>query len=100
MSGWALGASGKKVSVVEAIDTTIYNSPATEKPMGFGYPIGQPNLKAITERGSGIFRNGVLLIADALGVQLDDVRCDPEYAQTTEDLLLPGDWTIARGYAR
>ena len=68
--------------------------------MGFGYPIDQPNLKAITEMGSGIFRDGVLLIADALGVQLDDVRCDPEYAQTTEDLLLPGDWTIARGYAR
>ena len=86
-----------KVSVVEAIDTTIYNSPATEKPMGFGYPIDQPDLKAITEKGSGIFRDGVLLVADALGVELDDVRCDVEYAQTTEDLHLPGNWTIAKG---
>jgi 2,4-diaminopentanoate dehydrogenase len=86
-----------KVSVVEAIDTTIYNSPATEKPMGFGYPIDQPDLREITEMGSGIFRDGVLLIADALGVELDDVRCDVEYAQTTEDLHLPGDWTISKG---
>ncbi|MGH3970867.1 MAG: dihydrodipicolinate reductase, partial [Mycobacterium sp.] len=39
----------------------------------------------------------VLLMADALGVQLDDMRCEAEYAQTTEDLLLPGDWTIKRG---
>ena len=39
----------------------------------------------------------MLLVADALGVELDDVRCDVEYAQTTEDLHLPGDWTIEKG---
>lgn len=87
----------EKVSVVEAIDTTIYNSPATEKPMGFGYSIDEPGLRQITERGSAIFGDGVLLIADALGVELDEVRCDVAYAQTTEDLHLPGDWTIAKG---
>ncbi|OBB71880.1 dihydrodipicolinate reductase [Mycobacterium sp. 852014-52144_SCH5372336] len=86
-----------KVSVVEAIDTTIYNSPDTEKPMGFGYPIDHPDLKSITEKGSAIFRDGVLLVADALGVQLDEVRCDVAYAQTTADLQLPGDWLIAKG---
>ncbi len=86
-----------KVSVLESFDTTIYNSPATEIPMGFGYPIDQPDLPAITEKGSGIFRDGVLLLADALGVELDEVRCDAEYAETTEDLHLPGDWTIAKG---
>lgn len=86
-----------KVSVTEAIDTTIYNSPATEKPMGFGYPVDQPGLPAITQQGSAIFRDGVLLLADALGVELDDIRCDVDYAQTTEDLHLPGDWTIPKG---
>lgn len=87
----------EKVSVTEAIDTTIYNSPATEKPMGFGYPIDQPDLPAITQKGSAIFGDGVRLVADALGVKLDEVRCDVAYAQTTEDLHLPGDWTIAKG---
>ncbi|MDQ2637592.1 MAG: dihydrodipicolinate reductase [Actinomycetota bacterium] len=87
----------ERISVTEAIDTSIYNSPATEKPMGFGYPIDKPNLTAITEKGSAIFRDGVLLVADALDVQLDEVRCDVAYAQTTEDLHLPGDWTIAKG---
>jgi 2,4-diaminopentanoate dehydrogenase len=86
-----------KVSVLESFDTTIYNSPATEIPMGFGYPIDQPDLTAITEKGSGIFGDAVLLLADALGVELDEVRCEAEYAQTTEDLALPGDWTIAKG---
>ncbi|MCV7224333.1 NAD(P)H-dependent amine dehydrogenase family protein [Mycolicibacterium elephantis] len=87
----------EKVSVTEAIDTTIYNSPATEKPMGFGYPIDTPDLPAITAKGSAIFRDGVLLVADALGAELDEVRCDVAYAQTTEDLHLPGDWTIPKG---
>ena len=86
-----------RVSIVESFDTTIYNSPATEIPMGFGYPIDTPDLRDITTKGSRIFRESVVLIADALGVELDDVRCDVEYAQTTEDLHLPGDWTITKG---
>ena len=36
-------------------------------------------------------------VADALGTELDAVRCTATYAQTTEDLVLPGDWTIAAG---
>lgn len=86
-----------KVSMLESADTTIYNSPETEIPMGFGYPINQANLPAITEQGSGVFRDAVLLLADALGAELDDVRCEVQYAQTTEDLHLAGDWTIAKG---
>ncbi len=86
-----------RVSVVESFDTTIYNSPATEIPMGFGYPADQPDLPAITEKGSAIFREAVLLVADALGVELDDIRCEVDYASTTEDLALPGDWSIAAG---
>ncbi|OBB64457.1 dihydrodipicolinate reductase [Mycobacterium sp. 852014-50255_SCH5639931] len=86
-----------KVSMLESADTTIYNSPETEIPMGFGYPIDQADLPAITEKGSGVFRDAVLLIADALGVELDEVRCEVAYAETTEDLELPGDWTIAKG---
>ena len=79
-----------RISIAESFDTTIYNSPATEIPMGFGYPIDRPDLREITEKGSGIFREAVLLVADALGTELDDIRCDVEYAQTTEDLELPG----------
>ncbi|MDO3635688.1 NAD(P)H-dependent amine dehydrogenase family protein [Mycolicibacterium arseniciresistens] len=86
-----------RISILESFDTTIYNSPATEKPMGFGYPIDQPDLPAITEKGSWIFREAVLLVADALGARLDEVRCSVDYAQTTEDLELPGGWTIGKG---
>jgi 2,4-diaminopentanoate dehydrogenase len=85
-----------KVTVSEAADTTFYDSPATEKPVGFGQPIDHPDLQAMTAHGTGVFAEAVRMIGDALGVEFDDVRCDAEYAQTTEDLDL-GSWTIPAG---
>jgi 2,4-diaminopentanoate dehydrogenase len=85
-----------KVTVNEAADTTFYDSPQTEKPVGFGQPIDHPDLQAMTAHGTGVFGEAVRLVADALGVELDDVRCDAEYAQTTTDLNL-GSWTIPAG---
>jgi hypothetical protein len=86
-----------RISIVESFDTTIYASPDTEIPMGFGYPIDHPDLPAITAEGSRVFREAVELVADALGAELDDIRCTASYAQTTEDLDLPGEWKIAAG---
>ena len=85
-----------KITVNEAADTTFYDSPATEIPVGFGKPIDHPDLQAMTAQGTAVFAEAVRLIADALGVELDDVRCEAEYAQTTADLDL-GSWTIPAG---
>jgi 2,4-diaminopentanoate dehydrogenase len=85
-----------KVTVNEAADTTFYDSPATERPAGFGTPIDDPGLPAMTAHGTGVFGEAVRLVADALGVELDEVRCDAEYAQTTADLDL-GSWIIQAG---
>ncbi|BBZ36798.1 dihydrodipicolinate reductase [Mycolicibacterium confluentis] len=84
------------ITVNEAADTTFYDSPATEKPVGFGQPIDSPDLQAMTAHGTGVFGEAVRMVADALGLELDEVRCDAEYAQTTEDLDL-GSWTIPAG---
>ena len=85
-----------KVTVNEAADTTFYDSPATEIPVGFGQPIDDPDLQAMTAQGTAVFGEAVRMVADALGVELDDIRCEAEYAQTTADLDL-GSWTIAAG---
>jgi hypothetical protein len=85
-----------KVTVNEAADTTYYDSPATELPVGFGKPIDHPDLLAMTADGTAIFGEAVWLVADALDVELDEVRCDAEFAQTTADLDL-GSWTIGAG---
>ena len=50
----------------------------------------------MTAEGTAVFGEAVRLVADALGVELDEVRCEAEYAQTTADLDL-GSWTIKAG---
>ena len=56
-----------KITVNEAADTTFYDSPATEKPVGFGQPIDDPDLQAMTAHGTGVFGEAVRMVADALG---------------------------------
>jgi 4-hydroxy-tetrahydrodipicolinate reductase len=85
-----------KVTVNEAADTTFYDSPDTEKPVGFGQPIDHPGLQQMAAKGTAIFGEAVRLVADALGVELDDVRCVAEFAQTTADLEMAS-WTIPAG---
>ena len=85
-----------KVTVNEAADTTFYDSPETEKPVGFGEPIDNPALPAMAAKGTAIFGEAVRLVGDALGVELDEVRCVAEFAQTTADLEMAS-WTIPAG---
>ena len=48
-------------------------------------------------QGTAVFAEAVQLVADSLGVELDEIVCEAEYAQTTEDLDL-GSWTIKAGH--
>ncbi len=84
------------ISVLESVDSTGYDSPETELKVGFAKPIDDPSLLEMTRDGTAVFGDAVYMMADALGVELDEVRCDAEYAQTTEDLDL-GSWTIPAG---
>jgi hypothetical protein len=85
-----------KVTIAEAADTTLYDSPATERPAGFARPIDDPELPAMTANGTAVFGEAVALVGDALGVEFDEIVCEAEYAQTTEDLVLES-WTIPAG---
>jgi hypothetical protein len=85
-----------KITVSEAADSTFYDSPDTERPAGFGYPIDHPDLQQMTAHGTRVFGEAVRMVGDALGVEFDDIRCVAEYAQTTADLDL-GSWTIPAG---
>jgi hypothetical protein len=64
--------------------------------VGFGRPIGDPELPAMTRQGTLVFGEAVRMMAEVLGVAIDEVRCEAEYAQTTADLDL-GSWTIGAG---
>lgn len=85
-----------KITISESADTTLYDSPDTERPVGFGTPIDDPNLAPMASKGTAVFAEAVRLVADSLGLQLDEIVCEAEYAKTTEDLDL-GSWRIDAG---
>jgi len=85
-----------KITITEAADSTAYDSPATELPVGFARPIDDPDLPKMTASGTAVFEDAVRLVGDALGVEFDEVVCEAEYAQTTQHLDL-GSWSIPAG---
>jgi hypothetical protein len=85
-----------RVTVQEQADTTFYDSPETEKPVGFGQRIDHPGLGAMAREGTAVFGEAVAMVADALGVELDEIVCQSEFAQTTEDVEMAS-WTIPAG---
>jgi hypothetical protein len=85
-----------KVTVSETADTTFYDSPETEKPVGFGQPIDNPGLRDMARDGTAVFGEAVAMVADALGVELDEIVCESEFAGTTEDVAMAS-WTIPAG---
>jgi hypothetical protein len=44
-----------------------------------------------------VFGEAVALVADAIGVELDEIVCESSFAQTTEDLVMAS-WTIPAGH--
>jgi 2,4-diaminopentanoate dehydrogenase len=86
-----------KVVVSETADTTFYDSPDTERPCGFGRPIDTPDLPEMARAGTAVFGEAVAMVADALGVELDEIVCESEFAQTTEDVVMAS-WTIPAGH--
>jgi 4-hydroxy-tetrahydrodipicolinate reductase len=93
------GASSRvdKVVVQEQADSTFYDSPDTERPAGFGHPIDHPGLHEMVSEGTAVFGEAVAMVADALGVELDEIVCESEFAETTEDVEMAS-WTIPAGH--
>jgi 4-hydroxy-tetrahydrodipicolinate reductase len=85
-----------KVTVSETADTTFYDSPDTERPVGFGHPIDRPDLHEMARAGTAVFGEAVAMVADALAIELDDIVCESEFAKTTEDVAMAS-WTIPAG---
>ena len=85
-----------KVTVLEQADTSLYDSPDTERPAGFGHPIDTPGLAEMAREGTAVFGEAVAMVADALGVELDEIVCEAEFAQTTADVEMAS-WTIPAG---
>jgi hypothetical protein len=86
-----------KVTIDESSDTTLYDSPATELPCGFGKAMDDPELPGMAARGTAVFGEAVAMVADGLGVDLDEIVCEAQYARAIEDVVMES-WTIPAGH--
>ena len=77
-----------RVSVLESVDATAYASPQTWYEVGFAVSPDTPGLKEKAKKRMLVFWDAVEMMADALGVQLDEVRYDVEFGVATRDLDL------------
>lgn len=85
-----------KVTLLESVDTSGYDSPETELPVGFTQPITNPDLPTMVRDATAVFGDAVRMMADGLGIDLDDVSCDAEFAVAPEQIDL-GYMTIPEG---
>jgi 2,4-diaminopentanoate dehydrogenase len=85
-----------KISVLESVDSSGYNSPETEVPIGFTHPITNPELPQMVRKGTAVFEDAVYMMADALGIDLDVVECEAGFAAATRDVDL-GYFVIKEG---
>lgn len=85
-----------KITVLESVDSTGYGSAETERSVGYGQEITNPELPAMVRNGTAVFGDAVRMMADALGVDLDEVACESDFAVATQDLDL-GYMTIDEG---
>jgi hypothetical protein len=84
------------VRVLESVDATGYASAETQLSVGFAHDPDDPATAARTEQASAVFGDAVALMADALGVDLDDIGFEAEYARATETMDL-GFMTLPQG---
>jgi 4-hydroxy-tetrahydrodipicolinate reductase len=90
----ALVASGlcdriHSVSVTESVDVTDYASRETWEGMGWAKPIGAPEQRTDTEERTRELREAMEMTAEGLGIEIDDVKFENEYAVTKDEIVLP-----------
>jgi 4-hydroxy-tetrahydrodipicolinate reductase len=79
----------KHVSVTESTDASCHHSAKTWDNCGFARPINDPEVPRLLEVGTRVYADGVYLLADCFGVELDaPPEFEYELGACTEDIDL------------
>ena len=87
----------RRLSVWEEAECSGYDSPELWETVAFGHDPSEPDLDKYFHQGTAVFEDEVAMMADALEVELDEIRYVPEVALATKDLDL-GWMKIAEGH--
>ena len=86
----------RHISIWEEAECSGYDSADLWETVGFGRPVDDPEIVELARRGTNVFEDTVAMMADALDLELDEIRYAPELAAAVEELDL-GFMTIGAG---
>ncbi len=78
----------RKLSVWEEAECSGYDSPELWETVAFGHDPAEPDLMKYFHQGTAVFEDAVAMMADALALELDEIKYVPEMALATKDLDL------------
>lgn len=85
-----------EIRITESVDCSTYESAGTQSAMGFGKPLDTPGLAESIRGESEVFAESAVMMAEAMGVEVDEVTFDVELTEATGDDDL-GFMTIPKG---
>ncbi|WP_182523890.1 dihydrodipicolinate reductase [Nocardioides dongkuii] len=80
----------RHVRSVESVDVSQFASDANMDGLGWGRPVGDPGHADDVRAAVAVFEDGVHVLADCLGLEVDRVECRVDFAAAVRDLDLPG----------
>lgn len=84
------------ITVTESVDVSSHHSVGTWESVGYGLPGDHPDVPHLMRTGTSVFADALHMMADALGVRIEDVRFENQVGVATEDTDF-GWWTIRKG---
>lgn len=78
----------ENVTVTESVDVSCHHSVDTWKAVGYGRPVDDPTIPESLHKYTAVFADSVYLMADAFGLELDEVTFGYELGACTEDVDL------------
>ncbi len=88
----AAGASAqvRHVKITESVDVAMFAADANMDDLGWGRPADSPGHAEAVADAIAVFADGVDVLANLLGVEVDERRCTVQFALATQDLNPPG----------
>jgi hypothetical protein len=80
----------RKITMHESVDVSGFASDSNMDGMGWGRPMGDPGHADDVRAASVVFADGVHMLAETLGIELDGVASHVEFSAAVKDLDLPG----------
>ena len=78
----------ENVTTIESVDVSCHHSADTWREVGYGLPIDDPALPGMLRKYTEVFSDSVWMMADAFGLELDEVTFSYEVGACTKDVDL------------